>query len=232
MYKLRLSRREKRKLLRLRWLIVAALLMAFVIVMWLAWIRPIQKESAVDSFAACVKAGYPVQESYPEVCLAKNGKRFINPKQAQAHQTSQLEQELLIPPDNPALLNLDIKEWGVRVPLTTQTFDLIYSYFENGGEESVQFTYKRLVQKEVCKGDIGMELTRSVLLNQPPYIPERPAPTAKLGQYYYYVAYAKSPCYDPKNEEIVALVKEIAGKQSLTQATAKLLTKLVVTPHQ
>ena len=35
------------------------------------------KSIIVDSFEECVAAGYPVQESYPEKCVA-NGKTFVN----------------------------------------------------------------------------------------------------------------------------------------------------------
>lgn len=37
--------------------------------------------AAVDSFESCKAAGNPIQESYPEVCAAKDGKSYPNPAQ-------------------------------------------------------------------------------------------------------------------------------------------------------
>ncbi|MGH7196866.1 MAG: hypothetical protein ACREGJ_03845 [Candidatus Saccharimonadales bacterium] len=39
------------------------------------------RKPPVSSFEECVQAGYPVQESYPEVCAAPDGKSFPNPNQ-------------------------------------------------------------------------------------------------------------------------------------------------------
>lgn len=35
-------------------------------------------KNSVNSFQDCVAAGYPVQESYPEVCRTPGGKSFTN----------------------------------------------------------------------------------------------------------------------------------------------------------
>lgn len=231
MYKLKLTRREKKRLLRSKGLLVLLALLGLAAVGWLVWIRSVQ-QSRIDSFEACVRAGNPIQESYPEVCLTKDGKRFVNPKQDKAHQDNAANQDDLVPPANPALLNLDIEEWGVRVPLTEQTFDLIYTYLENGGDEYLLFTYRRLVFNELCKGDIGLKFTRSPLENQPPFTPQKPAPTVKVGQYFYYVTQAGPSCYDAKNSQHMALVVPIAGDKSLADATTALLAKLTTMPAQ
>lgn len=236
MYRLKLSRREKKKLSRMRWLIVLVALVLVVLGVWLVWIRPMQRGSGVRSYAECVAAGNPVQESYPEVCLTRDGKRFVNPAQQAAHQASLDDTADLRPPTNPGLLNLDIEEWGVRIPLTAQTFDLSYAYFDLNGEQHILFTYKRLVQKGVCTGDIGLKLTRLTLKREPPYTLTNPAPIAQLGNFYYYVIYpegeAAKPCYDEKNAEQVALVKAIAGDQTLAQTTTNLAAKLVIMPEE
>ncbi len=231
MYKLRLTRREKKQLFRARWFIMFGALLLIGLLVWWLWVRPMQGEARIDSFQACVKAGNPVQETYPEVCLTKNGKRFANPKQQQAHQDTANDQQL-VAPTNPAQLILDIDEWKVRVPLTTQTFDLSYAYIENGGDEYLLFSYKRLINLGACKGDIGLKLTRSVVQNQAPFTPNRPEATAQVGTYYFYAAYAGSPCYDAGNPEQAALVKLIAGDQSLTQATHDVLTKMIALPKE
>jgi hypothetical protein len=232
MYRLALSRRGKKKLLRARWLFVLGFVVALAAVIWFVWVRPIENEATINSFEKCVAAGNQIQTSYPEVCLAKDGKRFINPKQAQAHRASLANQDDLVPPSNAELLNLDIQEWSVRVPLTPNTFDLSYSYFESGGSEYVHFSYKRLVRSHVCEGDIGLTMTRSILQHVEPFTPANPAPIAKVGDNYYYVVSAGSPCYDSTKPDQVAQVKQIAGDLSLTQATANLLTKLTLTPKQ
>lgn len=233
MYRLKLTRREKKKLFRARWLILLGTMILVALVIWLAWVRPMQRESAISSFEECVAAGNPIQESYPEVCLTKNGKRFVNPKQDQAHQASLDGKQELLPPTNPELLNLDVEEWGIRVPLTIDTFDLTYAYIEDGGSEYLLFTYKRLLKLDVCKGDIGLKLTRSFSQHQQPFTETNPAPTAQLDKYYFYVAYSdKKPCYDANVAEQAELVKTIAGDKTLAAATTSLLTKLVAVPKQ
>ncbi len=233
MYKLRLSRREKKKLLRAKWLILFVVACAAGVVVWLAWVRPIQKENSINSFDKCVQAGNPIQESYPEVCLTANGKRFVNPTQNQAHQASASGEEPLVPPTNPALLVLDVEEWGVRIPLTMETFDLSYAYIENGDSEYVIFTYKRLVRLGACKGDIGLKVTRSYVPHSPPYnTGTNPAAIAQVEKSYFYPSYADKPCYDPNNAAQAALVKQIAGAKTLPEATAGLVSKMTATPKQ
>lgn len=34
---------------------------------------------SITSFDQCVAAGYPVQESFPEVCKVKDGESFVKP---------------------------------------------------------------------------------------------------------------------------------------------------------
>lgn len=46
-----------------------------------AWWSGENKEDSINSFAACVAAGNPVMESYPEQCRA-NGQTFTNPEQS------------------------------------------------------------------------------------------------------------------------------------------------------
>lgn len=232
MYKLKISRREKKKLLRAKWLILFFVLLGIGLIVWLAWIRPVQKGSDVHSFEECAAAGYPVQESYPEVCVTPDGKRFVNPKQQAAHQAAIDGDQELVPPSNPALLNLEIQEWGVRIPLALNSFDLTYAYVEDGGEEYLLFTYKRLIRLDVCKGDIGLKLSRLFVKNQPPFSERKPAPIASVDKAYFYVSQAGDPCYDLKNAEQAAIVRDIAGDKTLRQATIDLIPKIEATPNQ
>ncbi len=230
MYKLKISRREKKKLLRARWVIVFVALLGISLIVWLAWIRPVQKGSNVHSFEECSVAGYPIQESYPEVCVTPDGKRFVNLEQQAAHQAALDGEQELVPPTNPALLKLDIEEWGVTIPLTLNTFDLTYAYVESGNEDYVLFTYKRLIRLDVCKGDIGLKITRLFTQNQPPFSDSRPAPVASADKAYFYAHRQGKSCYDSKDPEQAALVKELAGDKELRDATLDLISKIEVTP--
>ncbi len=46
---------------------------------WLLWVHPAKGQANVNSFDACVAAGNPVQQSYPEVCITKDGHHFTGP---------------------------------------------------------------------------------------------------------------------------------------------------------
>ncbi len=39
------------------------------------------ESSDINSFEQCAAAGNPIQESYPERCVTKDGKSFTNPAQ-------------------------------------------------------------------------------------------------------------------------------------------------------
>lgn len=39
------------------------------------------KQPSINSFDECAQAGNPIQESFPEVCVTKDGKRFTKPSQ-------------------------------------------------------------------------------------------------------------------------------------------------------
>lgn len=226
MYKLKLSRREKKELALSKWLLIILAVIGLLVTVWLAWIRPAQQNSGIDTFEECKAAGNPIQESYPEVCMTKDGKRFVNPEQSAAHEQSLNGQDTLVPPTDPNALYLEIPEWKVQVPLTMNTFDLTYSYLEDGLQDRVTFAFKRLTQSKVCAGDAGVTLTRSTAKHQPPYSPANPEPAAQVGNYYYYAAYAGSPCHDPENPQQEALVRRIAPEQSLAQTIGALLKNL------
>lgn len=230
-YKLRLNRRDSRRLLRAKWIIIIFALLGVAAVIWLAWVRPAQREQQINSFDQCKAAGYPIQESYPEVCLTHGGKRFVNPEQDAAHQASLRQEEELVPPANPALLYLDIEEWGVRIPLTEKTFDLAYNYIEDGFSERIYFSYKRLVKARLCQTDIGLNLTRQGGLHEAPFTKDKPAPTAHVGMHYFYVFYQDDkPCYRADDKAQAALVKEITGGKTLPETTVELLKNLKAMP--
>jgi len=232
MYKLRLSRRDKKKLLRLKWLIIFLVACAVGFIVWLAWIRPMQQGASANTFDECVREGNPIQQTYPEVCLTKDGQRFVNPKQDQARAASLDDSDELVPPSNPELLNLDIEEWGVRIPLTVETFDLSYAYVENGESEYLLFSYKRFIRLGVCQGDVGLKVVRRFAKNQPPYSTNNPAPVANVDKAYFYPYYADKPCYDTTKADQAALLKQIAGDKTLVDATTSLVTKMIASPKE
>lgn len=48
------------------------------------WLVYKWRQPTIKSFDQCVKAGYPVQESFPEVCTTPSGQHFSRPMQLQA----------------------------------------------------------------------------------------------------------------------------------------------------
>ncbi len=60
-------------------LMVAVVTLLVGLVAWTVWQRT-SSQASVNSFQACVDAGNPVMESYPEQCRA-NGQTFTNPDQ-------------------------------------------------------------------------------------------------------------------------------------------------------
>ena len=59
--------------------LITLAILGLAAVVWFGWILPAQRANDVNSFGECVSAGNPVQESYPEVCVTGDGKRFVNP---------------------------------------------------------------------------------------------------------------------------------------------------------
>lgn len=109
-------------------IIIILLAAAFVgLVGWYVWhVQSHDKKPAttpsvskISSYAACAKANGVIQESYPEVCVSKDGQHFTNPDQkAQAA---------------PATKYLVIKEWGVKLPLSDDDSGAYYTYQPEDG---------------------------------------------------------------------------------------------------
>lgn len=76
-----MKQKFRRELIISKVFLTALLVIGLLLVVWVAWILPQNKENEIDTFEKCVSAGYPVQESYPEVCAGPDGKRFQNPLQ-------------------------------------------------------------------------------------------------------------------------------------------------------
>jgi hypothetical protein len=49
-----------------------------VVAGWLVW-KHATESKTINSYRECVDAGNPIQEMYPQVCVTKDGQRFVTP---------------------------------------------------------------------------------------------------------------------------------------------------------
>jgi hypothetical protein len=207
-------------------IVIVCVLAAAVFAGWYIWNenQKNSKESAVSSFDDCKKAGNEIQLSYPEVCITNDGKRFTNTKQSVEQRFTGAEKQ-----DGQTILK--IAEWGVEIPLDPAHAGLVYSYVKNDTYETTSFTFKELQQKNMCKTDVGVSVSRQKTQNEPPFNIDNPQSFKKVGTYYYYIAYGGSPCYDSEKPEEVAAIKQIAGEQDIKQFVVEALKGLRVTDN-
>jgi len=61
--------------------IVLALMLigGVAVLIWMLWVKPTLDKRRINSFETCVSAGNQVLDSYPAVCLTKDGRRFNGP---------------------------------------------------------------------------------------------------------------------------------------------------------
>jgi hypothetical protein len=59
--------------------LIAGAIMVVVLIAIIVGLR--SRPAEVDGYGDCRNAGYPVEESYPEVCRTPDGRRFTNPAQ-------------------------------------------------------------------------------------------------------------------------------------------------------
>jgi hypothetical protein len=218
-----MNSREQQELALSKIIVVVVAIVGLALVIWLAWIRPAQKAD-VGSYSECVKAGNTVQESYPEACVTSSGKRFTNPEQRALAAPATTKDEVA-PPE---MSYLTISEWDVRLPLTEQTRDLIYT-FQAGLEEFATFTFKRLKDAGICDPSAGVSMSRSTTKNVEPFNIENPEPVAQVGTHYYYLAYAGEPCITVGTDAQKQLATEINGGD-LHAAVRERLKALEQTP--
>jgi hypothetical protein len=70
--------KEKNQLAITKVLLVLLAAIGVLAVVWFAWIRP-EEDAVIDSFEECKAAGQPILLSYPEQCVAPDGKTYPNP---------------------------------------------------------------------------------------------------------------------------------------------------------
>lgn len=68
---------KMKKIRRNQYGIIHLIILVFIVVVAVAVFLWVKHHRNIDSFETCTKSGNPVQLSYPEVCVTKDGKRFI-----------------------------------------------------------------------------------------------------------------------------------------------------------
>lgn len=124
---------------------------------------------------------------------------------------------------------LEIKEWGVRIPVSKSDNDddMVYFYKKNDFGDLASFTFQRLVDYGICKTDIGVSMSRNKTKNNPPYSIDNPEQLAHLGEYYYSASYGGSYCYDADNKAETAFY---TGTNIAPHTVTDALKKLELTP--
>lgn len=103
---MQMNEKERKDLVISKVVLLVLAACGVLVIVWLAWLHPARPQR-ITSFKECVAAGNPVQESYPETCVTKNGQRFTNPRQS--------------------ITNVKIPEWGVQF-MVQDIPDVYHSY--------------------------------------------------------------------------------------------------------
>lgn len=173
-----MNEKDRRRLRKSEIALIILAAVGLAIVFWFAWARPVRSPE-INSYAACAKAGNPVLDSYPSVCVTKGGRRFVNPSEKQ---TSVLE----------------VKEWNIQVPLTSDISDAYYTYASKEG--TVYLTTHRLeslvAQVQGCKTGLhGITYQRSA---------KNSSGAIQIGMYYYSEVHLIEPLCVTQDDEHVA----------------------------
>ncbi len=194
-----MNERERKELALSKVLILSLIVVCLIAVVWLAWFHPLPLPKAAGSFAACVKAGNPVQETYPETCVTKDGKHFTNESQRNY---------------------LTIDEWQVRLPYPANVHSL--SYRIDSADANLAHIQLDDVQGE-CKGANQLRRAKSGQnldgLGKTPesYLESPDARLVRKISNYYYLFTTGTPCtregQDYLQEQIDNLSKGLQGKE-------------------
>ncbi len=199
-------------------IVETVLLVAVVIIVgligWYIWHRHDQN-SDISSYADCVKAGYPIQETYPSACKAKS-KSFKNPN-------DQLGGICVVGAGGPCNANsLGIKKWRLQLGLTSKIGDAYYEFEQNEPDTLFLSTknLKELAKKISCSyGLRGVEYQRS----QNPNDNNNPKKESiKIGEYYYFEPLRILPACaiqtSPESQRAGDILQAL--KQSFAQSTS------------
>lgn len=132
-----MNAKERRELAISEIVLIVLAVVGVGVVVWLAWARPLHKvPNVINSFAECKAAKGIIQNSYPEVCVTTDGKRFINPDQkVELPAASNTDQST----DVTARKKLTIKEWKVAFPYPDSVHSLSYAPPDAAGVATITF---------------------------------------------------------------------------------------------
>jgi hypothetical protein len=155
----------------------------------------------IKTFDDCKKAaGSKVQESYPEVCLTKNGKRFIYQQY------------------------LSIEEWRIKIPLSANIGDSYYSLpkISSGNYEYLNLRVHSLDTEPDCKNgeDSVGTIVKTTFSTYQNAINAPSPPITKggvtIGNYYYYISLAQYDCAnDMTKDSLVTNIRKAFQDASL-----------------
>lgn len=74
-----MNAKEKKELALAKLILIVLAIVGLAVVVWVAWLKPSHEDSTINSYKSCAEAGNPILDSYPSVCITKDGKRFVNP---------------------------------------------------------------------------------------------------------------------------------------------------------
>ncbi len=136
----RMNPRERKELAISEIVLITLAVIGVGVVVWLAWARPLpSSQKPVNSFAGCKAAeGSVVQTSYPEVCVTKDGKRFVNPDQ-KVELPSASSGDASGHTGTVARKMLTVKEWKVAFPYPNNVRSLSYHTPDKGQATSITF---------------------------------------------------------------------------------------------
>lgn len=123
----RMNPKERRELAISEIVLIILAVVGLGVVVWLAWSRPLKApDQPINSFASCKEdATSAIQESYPEVCVTREGKRFVNPSQ-KVELPSASDTDNSGQTDTASHKKLTIKEWKVAFPYPNNVRSLSY----------------------------------------------------------------------------------------------------------
>ncbi len=149
---------------------------------------PQSSGNRITTYDECTKAsGSKIQETYPQICVTKDGKHFTQDT-SEGSKTSSY---------------LIVKEWGVKIPLSTNTMDAYYEKDDNGMMYISTKKLHSLVQ-QVGGCHAGLDdvfLARSANGND---LNIKSNWHVKIGNYYYFRGHTIEPLCATRTDENLA----------------------------
>ncbi|HSX17593.1 MAG TPA: hypothetical protein VLH86_05855 [Patescibacteria group bacterium] len=210
-----MNSKERRELAISEIVLIVIGVIGLVAVLWIAWFKPLDRDAGVNSYATCAAAGNIIQDSYPSVCVARNGKRYSNPDEKIQKIPGANEQQMQ---PVPAEQHLIITEWRVQLPLTKGIVDASYTISSEGVAYVSTPALKAAVAKiEGCKTGLhGLYIERLKPGDPQSYGATwseqglQSSGATKVGSYYYHEKPLIEPlCATQANTDAVAKIGAI-----------------------